>query len=142
MPAKAKPVDVYVGGIEHAILHLLYSRFINRFLYEEKLVAEPEPFTKLITQGMVHGITYVDESTGEYVRSDDVSVKSDGIAVHKKSGHRLSSVYAKMSKSKYNGVSPSTVLEEYGADVTRLFILFKVPVALQCTDVLADPSVS
>ncbi|XXQ37585.1 leucine--tRNA ligase [Plasmodiophora brassicae] len=127
MPAKAKPVDVYVGGIEHAILHLLYSRFINRFLYEEKLVAEPEPFTKLITQGMVHGITYVDESTGEYVRSDDVSVKSDGIAVHKKSGHRLSSVYAKMSKSKYNGVSPSTVLEEYGADVTRLFILFKAP---------------
>ncbi|HEY8552284.1 MAG TPA: class I tRNA ligase family protein, partial [Thermaerobacter sp.] len=83
--------DQYIGGIEHAVLHLLYSRFITKVLYDEGLVPSPEPFKRLLTQGMV--------------------IK-DG---------------AKMSKSKGNVVSPEDILEEYGADATRLFILFAAP---------------
>jgi leucyl-tRNA synthetase len=85
------PVDQYIGGIEHAILHLLYSRFFAKFLYDQKLVPTDEPFTNLLTQGMV--------------------VK-DG---------------AKMSKSKGNVVDPDHIIEKYGADTARLFILFASP---------------
>lgn len=121
-----RPVDIYIGGIEHSILHLLYARFVNRFLHKSGCVANPEPFTRLLTQGMVHGRTFIDPDTGEYVRNDHVQV-SGSTARHKDTGKTLEIVFEKMSKSKYNGVSPSDVFRDYGADVTRLFVLFKAP---------------
>ncbi len=119
------PVDQYVGGIEHAILHLLYSRFITKALHSQGLFRIDEPFKRLLTQGMVQGITYKNAETGGYVRTSDIADLSnprDPI-----SGKKLEIIYEKMSKSKYNGVDPSSVIDKYGADTARMFILFKAP---------------
>lgn len=120
--AKGMPVDLYVGGIEHAILHLLYARFIHKFLRNEGIVEGPEPFTRLLAQGMVHGRTYRKKDTGAYLTPDELdnasgSTLPDDVVVS----------YEKMSKSKHNGVEPSGIIEQYGADATRLFVLFKAP---------------
>ena len=122
------PVPVYIGGVEHAILHLLYSRFITRFLSKIGLVENPEPFKALITQGMVCGRTFKDKRGG-YVFP---SLVDDGeYPKHKQTGEILDVVYEKMSKSKYNGIAPEEVVGKYGADVTRLFMLVRAPPDLE-----------
>ncbi len=119
------PVNQYVGGIEHAILHLLYARFFTKALYNNKLISINEPFTSLLTQGMVQGITYRNKKTNKYIPIDSISDRSKPI--DPSTGDELEIIYEKMSKSKYNGVDPSTVINKYGADTARMFILFKAP---------------
>ena len=119
------PVDQYVGGIEHAILHLLYSRFFTKVLRDRGLVGFGEPFERLLTQGMVQGITYRNPHSGRYVAPADVSDPND--PRDPLSGEVLEVSYDKMSKSKYNGVDPARVIDTYGADTARMFILFKAP---------------
>ncbi|OGP56756.1 MAG: leucine--tRNA ligase [Deltaproteobacteria bacterium RBG_13_49_15] len=120
------PVDQYIGGIEHAILHLLYSRYYTRVLSEFKMLDYKEPFTRLLTQGMVcketascpkHGFLFPDETRTE---GDDRFCVKCGRKVN------LGRV-EKMSKSKKNVIDPNTLLDRYGADTTRLFCLFAAP---------------
>ena len=121
------PVDTYIGGIEHAVLHLLYARFVSHFLYELGVSPEPEPFRKLITQGMVTGKTYRLVGSLRYIQPDQVVTGVGGELVERGSQQRVEMFWEKMSKSKYNGVNPQAMVEKYGADVVRLFLLFKSP---------------
>jgi leucyl-tRNA synthetase len=116
------PVDQYIGGIEHAILHLLYSRFYTRVLRDLGYIKVTEPFTKLLTQGMVcketqecktHGLLYPFE------------VK-DGLCVHCQTPIKTGNI-VKMSKSKRNVVDPQDLIDQYGADTLRMFCLFASP---------------
>jgi len=127
-PAKANdwmPVDQYVGGIEHAILHLLYSRFFTKVLRDRGLLNFDEPFKRLLTQGMVQAAAYKNPTTGKYIASADISDLAN--PTDPATGEPLDIVFEKMSKSKYNGIDPKEVLEKYGADTARMFILFKAP---------------
>ncbi|MFA6100960.1 MAG: leucine--tRNA ligase [Victivallaceae bacterium] len=119
------PVDLYVGGAEHAVLHLLYSRFWHKVLYDLGCVSTKEPFTKLINQGMILGLSYKD-SRGALVPNDLVEVTADGPA-HKQTGEKLIEFPAKMSKSLKNVVNPDDVISEYGADSMRLYEMFMGP---------------
>ena len=119
------PVDQYVGGIEHAILHLLYARFFTKVLRDRGLLGFDEPFLRLLTQGMVQGITYKNPQSGKYIAPADVADPND--PRDPISGEALETFYEKMSKSKYNGVDPAQVIDKYGADTARMFILFKAP---------------
>jgi leucyl-tRNA synthetase len=127
-PAKEKywmPVDLYVGGAEHAVLHLLYSRFWHKVLYDLGHVSHPEPWKRLIHQGMILGISYKD-SRGALVPNDLVEHR-DGKHFHKESGEELSSLPAKMSKSLKNVVNPDDIIARYGADSFRLYEMFMGP---------------
>ena len=119
------PVQQYVGGIEHAILHLLYSRFFTKALKDRGLLDVNEPFDRLLTQGMVQGTTYRNPSTGRYVAPGDVADPDQ--PKDPETGEFLEVLFEKMSKSKYNGVDPAAVIDRYGADTARMFILFKAP---------------
>ncbi|MBE9028387.1 leucine--tRNA ligase [filamentous cyanobacterium LEGE 11480] len=119
------PVDQYVGGIEHAILHLLYSRFFTKVVRDRGLLICDEPFKRLLTQGMVQGKTYKNPNNGQYVIPQDITDFDN--PTDPKTGEALITVYEKMSKSKHNGIAPSDVVDKYGADTARMFILFKAP---------------
>ena len=130
------PVDQYIGGIEHAILHLLYSRFYHKLMRDTGLVTCNEPFTNLLTQGMVVAPTFYRESQeGKkiYFGPADVHVNCDERgrpknAVLKRDGDAvILGNIEKMSKSKSNGVDPQQLIEQYGADTARLFIMFASP---------------
>jgi leucyl-tRNA synthetase len=119
------PVDQYVGGIEHAILHLLYSRFFTKVLRDRGLLSFNEPFRRLLTQGMVQALTYKNPRSGQYIAPADVGDPAD--PRDPVNGERLEVFFEKMSKSKHNGVEPGVVIDRYGADTARMFILFKAP---------------
>lgn len=119
------PVDLYVGGVEHAVLHLLYARFWHKVLYDLGFVSTLEPFQKLRNQGLVVARSYQREN-GLYVAPEDVFEKDNEYFL-KSTNEKLRSQIDKMSKSKLNGVTPDEVIEEFGADALRLYELFMGP---------------
>ncbi len=130
------PVDQYVGGIEHAILHLLYARFFNKLMRDEGLLSNDEPFKRLLTQGMVIAETYYrEEANGgkTWFNPDEVVVERDdkgkslGATLITDGLPVVSGGIEKMSKSKNNGVDPQSMIDRYGADTVRLFIMFAAP---------------
>ncbi|KAJ3054642.1 Leucyl-tRNA synthetase, mitochondrial, partial [Quaeritorhiza haematococci] len=164
------PVDLYIGGVEHSILHLLYARFVGKFMRADGIVPEltvvkdvsteqggkgkkgkgkgnepekslsdgkgvpnGEPFKKLLTQGMVHGRTFKCPDTGRYLKKSDLVVEdkslNDGVSgvTIRDTGKQPVVTWEKMSKSKYNGVDPMTIIDAFGTDATRLYVLYKAP---------------
>ena len=128
------PVDIYIGGIEHAILHLLYARFISKFFTSTSYWPSGggeqnmgEPFRRLITQGMVHGKTYSDPDTGRFLKPEEVDFSDLSNPRIVNSGVTPYVSWEKMSKSKHNGVDPTRCIKKYGADATRAHILFQSP---------------
>src|SRR5471032_2092204 len=130
------PMDQYIGGIEHAVMHLLYARFWTKIMRDLGLVKFDEPFVNLLTQGMVLNETYyredaagrktwfnpadIDLTTDDKGRPQNALLKSDGQPVHIGGTE-------KMSKSKNNGIDPQAQIEQYGADTARLFTMFASP---------------
>ncbi|WP_210443949.1 leucine--tRNA ligase, partial [Vibrio crassostreae] len=137
-PEKANywlPVDQYVGGIEHACMHLLYSRFFHKLLRDAGYVTSDEPFKQLLCQGMVLADAFYHENekgTKEWIAPTDVTVERDGKgriekAVDDQGREVEHSGMIKMSKSKNNGIDPQEMVDKYGADTVRLFMMFASP---------------
>ncbi|MDZ7657435.1 MAG: leucine--tRNA ligase [Sulfurimicrobium sp.] len=130
------PVDQYIGGIEHAILHLLYARFFNKLMRDVGLVECNEPFTKLLTQGMVVAPTFyreLGEGKKQYINPAEVDVQLDdkgrptGATLKTDGQPVVIGGTEKMSKSKNNGIDPQALIDIYGADTARLFMMFAAP---------------
>ena len=128
------PVDQYIGGDDHAVMHLIYARFWTKVARDIGLVTFDEPFKRLLTQGMVVGETFFDDSSGKriYYSSSDVKAERDAkgkiTGAASADGKQLKYAIERMSKSKGNGVDPDEMIEIYGADAARLFILFAAPI--------------
>jgi leucyl-tRNA synthetase len=119
------PVDLYIGGAEHAVLHLLYSRFWHKVLFDLGIASTDEPYQRLFNQGMILAFAYETES-GARVAGDLVEER-EGKYFHKETGAELSQIVAKMSKSLKNVVNPDDVTSKYGADSLRLYEMFMGP---------------
>uniref|UniRef100_A0A3B5BGN3 leucine--tRNA ligase n=1 Tax=Stegastes partitus TaxID=144197 RepID=A0A3B5BGN3_9TELE len=121
------PVDVYIGGKEHAVMHLYYARFLCHFCKDQGLVAHREPFWKLLVQGLIKGQTFKLADSGQYLKREEI----DFTGTHKEpvalSGDRIEVTWEKMSKSKHNGLDPQEVVQQYGVDTVRLYILYAAP---------------
>jgi len=128
------PVDQYIGGDDHAVMHLIYTRFWAKVMRDLGLVKFDEPVRRLLTQGMVVGETFYDDETGKriYYPPDKVAVTRDSkgklLAAHSHDGKTLKHAIERMSKSKGNGVDPDEMVEIYGADATRVFVMFAAPI--------------
>uniref|UniRef100_A0A8D8ZZD4 leucine--tRNA ligase n=1 Tax=Cacopsylla melanoneura TaxID=428564 RepID=A0A8D8ZZD4_9HEMI len=131
------PVDLYVGGKEHAVLHLYYARFVAHFLHAQGRTPTREPFKRLLVQGMIMGQTHREQSTGKYLKPDEVyteggggggkkSTKSEGTVYSVATREPVTVSWEKMSKSKHNGVNPAYLVKQYGVDTMRLFVLCDV----------------
>ena len=132
------PVDLYIGGAEHAVLHLLYARFWHKVLYDCGLVNTKEPFSSLRNQGLVTARSFKN-SKGHYVPVELVEAEEKHY-FHKETKEKLSSQIEKMSKSKLNGINPIEVIDEYGADALRLYSMFMGP--LEKEKVFVEESMS
>jgi len=121
--SKNLPVDLYIGGKEHATLHMYYARFLTHFMHQLGLSPVKEPFQSLLVQGMVKGKSYRIKGSGQYVSPSQVDAKKK---VHIESGKPVIEDWEKMSKSKHNGVDPGEILKQYGSDTTKLLILSDV----------------
>ena len=128
------PVDQYIGGDDHAVMHLIYARFWTKVMRDMGLVKFDEPFKRLLTQGMVVGETFFDDTTGKklYHMPGTVTVTRDAkgkiAGAVSADGRSLKYGIERMSKSKGNGVDPDEMVEIYGADAARLFVLFAAPI--------------
>lgn len=120
------PINLYIGGKEHGVLHLYYARFISHFLHSEGLLPSQEPFEQLLVQGIVMGKTYQGTNTKKYLKADEVEEK-EGQYIQKNTKEPVEVSWEKMSKSKHNGIDPIELVDKYGIDVTRLLILADVP---------------
>ena len=116
------PVDQYIGGIEHAILHLMYARFFTKWLCDGGFIGFDEPFGSLFTQGMICRVAHQSKKTGAFLTDEEAEELA-------KSGRKdeIADILVKMSKSKYNVVSPDGLIDKYGTDTVRLYILFIGP---------------
>ena len=115
---------MYIGGAEHAVLHLLYSRFWHKVLFDLGIVSTDEPYQKLYNQGMILAFAY-ETASGSKVASDLVEER-EGKYYHKETGDELRQIVAKMSKSLKNVVNPDDVVSNYGADSLRLYEMFRI----------------
>ena len=128
------PVDQYIGGDDHAVMHLIYARFWTKVMRDLEMVAFDEPFKRLLTQGMVVGETFFADDTGKrvYAPASDVTIERDAksriTSARSADGTNLKHAIERMSKSKGNGVDPDEMVEIYGADAARLFVLFAAPI--------------
>ncbi|XP_053570537.1 leucine--tRNA ligase, mitochondrial isoform X2 [Bombina bombina] len=120
------PVDLYIGGKEHAVMHLYYARFFSHFCHSQDMVKHREPFHKLLVQGLIKGQTFKLASTGKYLKKNEIDLSGPD-PTHTDTGEKLQITWEKMSKSKHNGVDPEEIVELYGIDTTRLYILFAAP---------------
>uniref|UniRef100_A0A8C7WML8 leucine--tRNA ligase n=1 Tax=Oryzias sinensis TaxID=183150 RepID=A0A8C7WML8_9TELE len=119
------PVDVYIGGKEHAVMHLYYARFLSHFCRDQGLVAHREPFRKLLVQGLIKGQTFKLADGGQYLRKEEIDFTGkEPVAL---SGGPVEVTWEKMSKSKHNGLDPQEVVQQYGVDTVRLYILYAAP---------------
>jgi leucyl-tRNA synthetase len=119
------PVDLYIGGAEHAVLHLLYSRFWHKVLFDLGIVSTDEPYKRLFNQGMILAFAYETEAGSKI--SGDLVEEREGKYFHKETGAALKQIVAKMSKSLKNVVNPDDVVSKYGADSLRLYEMFMGP---------------
>ena len=127
-PEKEKywmPVDLYIGGAEHAVLHLLYARFWHKVLYDLGLVSTKEPFQKLVNQGMITSFAY--QKPNKSLVPTDMVEERDGNYFDKETGEELTQVIAKMSKSLKNVINPDDFIRDYGADSVRMYEMFMGP---------------
>ena len=123
------PVDLYIGGAEHAVLHLLYARFWHKVLYDCGVVTKKEPFQRLVNQGMITSFAY-QRKNKTLVPVDEVEIREDGKAYEKATGEQLEQIIAKMSKSLKNVVNPDDEIKAYGADSVRMYEMFMGPLTM------------
>ena len=131
-PEKEKywmPVDLYIGGAEHAVLHLLYARFWHKVLYDIGVVTTKEPFQRLVNQGMITSFAF-QRKNKTLVPVDEVEQKEDGKFIEKATGEELEQIVAKMSKSLKNVVNPDDEIKAYGADSVRMYEMFMGPLTM------------